>query len=166
MPATSAPAGTTPATAPPTTAATAAACTTSDLSLSLGSAQGTAGAVYYTLVFHDSSSSACSLYGYPGVSFLDASGAQIGDPAAREPNETVDTVTIHPGGDGYVELRVTDPGIPPCSSTTSPASARVYPPGSTTAVLVPAPAGLEFCGSPNTANYTSASVTPVDSTPV
>ena len=159
---------TTSTTARPTTTTTTKAsgsgCATSALSLSFGSPNGTAGAVHYTLTFHNTGSTPCTLYGYPGVSFLTSGGTQIGAPAVRSGGAAPTTVTLAAGGDAYSSVAVTDPGIPPCSSQSDAAQVRVYPPGQTQSALVTAPTGVAVCSSPNTSAYSSATVTPVSST--
>ena len=134
------------------------------LAVTFGNPNGTAGAVHYTITFHNTGSSSCTLYGYPGVSFLSSGGSQIGAPAQRESGGTVATVTLGPGGDAYSSVAVTDPGIPPCTSQSTAAQVRVYPPGQTQSALVTAPSGVAVCSSPNTSAYTSATVTPVSAT--
>ena len=147
-----------------TTKPSGTGCATSALAVTFGNPNGTAGAVHYTITFHNTGSSSCTLYGYPGVSFLGTGGSQIGAPAQRQSGGTVATVTLAPGGDAYSSVAVTDPGIPPCSSQADAAQVRVYPPGQTQAALVTAPSGVAVCSSPNTSAYTSASVTPVSAT--
>ena len=68
----------------------------------------------------------------PGVSFLDASGTQLGQPADRRGGEQA-VVTLAPGSAANAQLRIPDPGnFDPadCNAATS-ASIRVYPPGET-----------------------------------
>ena len=105
------------------------------------------------------------MYGYPGVSFLDASGDQIGDPAQRQ-GGTPTAVTLAAGGSAYASIAVTDPGIPPCSGSTAATQVRVYPPGETHAATISAPSGLLVCSSPNTSAYLSSTVSPVSLTAV
>ena len=140
-------------------------CRTSALTVSLGSPNGSAGATHYTLTFRNSGSVTCTLYGYPGVSFLDASGHQIGDPAQRQ-GSTPATVTLAAGGNAYSSIAVTDPGIPPCSGSATASHVLVYPPGETQSAAVTAPSGLLVCSSPNTSAYQSSSVSPVSTTAI
>jgi len=165
---TSKPSTSTTATTAATTTTTRAGtgCATSALALTFGSPNGTAGAVHYTLTFHNTGSTSCTLYGYPGVSFLSSSGAQIGAPAQRQSGGAVTTVTLAAGGNAYSSVAVTDPGIPPCSSQATAAQVRVYPPGQTQSALVTAPSGVAVCSSPNTSAYTSATVSPVSATQI
>ncbi len=155
---------TTAASTSTTTKPSGTGCATSALGVSFGNPDGTAGAIHYTITFHNTGSSSCTLYGYPGVSFLSAGGSQIGAPAQRQTGGTVATVTLAAGGNAYSSVAVTDPGIPPCSSQATAAQVRIYPPGQTQSALVTAPSGMAVCSSPNTSAYTSATVTPVSAT--
>ena len=140
-------------------------CATASLAITFGSPNGTAGAIHYAITFHNTGSSTCTLYGYPGVSFLAAGGAQIGAPAQREGNLTPATVTLTAGGNAYSSVAVTDPGIPPCSASATATQVRIYPPGETHSALVAA-SGVSVCSSPNTPSYSSAIVAPVTASPV
>ena len=141
-------------------------CATRDLTISIGSPNGTAGAIHYVLTYLNAGTSPCTLFGYPGVSFLAADGSQIGSPAQRASGVGVSSVTLAPGALVYSGVSVTDPGIPPCSSAGSATRVRVFPPGETHAALAVPAGGIAVCSSPNTPNYRSAIVGPlVSSTP-
>lgn len=158
--------GTTSGTAPGSTTTSAPgtpACRTSSLSVSLGSPNGSAGAMHYGLTFQNTGTAACLLYGFPGVSFLDASGSQIGDPAQRQGSAPT-PVVLASGGSAYSSISITDPGIPPCSGSAHASQVRVYPPGETHASQVPATSGMLVCSSPNTSAYRSSTVSAVSST--
>ncbi len=63
-------------------------CATSALRASVptGQGNGAAGSSYYPIVFTNVSGASCTLYGYPGVSFVTGvGGSQIGIPAAWSP---------------------------------------------------------------------------------
>jgi Protein of unknown function (DUF4232) len=140
-------------------------CLNGSLELTLGPPNGTAGATHYGLTFKNTGAAACTMYGYPGVSFLNSSGNQIGAAAQQEGGPRV-TVTLAAGGNAYASIAVTDPGIPPCAGPGTAAQVRVYPPGETQAALIAAPPDLLVCTSPNTSAYTSSFVTPVSSTAI
>ena len=142
-----------------------AGCATASLAITFGSPNGTAGAIHYGITFHNTGSSSCTLYGYPGVSFLEAGGGQIGAPAQRQGSLSPSTVTLAVGGNAYSSVAVTDPGIPPCSSSATATQVRIYPPGETHPALVAA-SGVSVCSSPNTPSYSSAIVAPVTASPV
>ena len=136
------PGSTTPspsATAAPTATATAT-CQTQDLELSLGQGEGAAGSVYEPLRFTNKGTSACTLYGYPGVSFVtEGSGDQIGSPASRNPQHPAATVILAAGATAEAVLRVVDHGnygAEQCKATTV-SGLRVYPPGNKAAAYLP-----------------------------
>ena len=131
----------------------------------MSSPVGTAGTFHYELVLRNMSPSACSLDGFPGVSFLDSSGVELGPPATEGGAVARQLVTLAPGAEGYVQLAVTDPGIPPCGGTGSVSQVRVYPPGSLLSARVPAPPGMQVCTSPSTPTYTDSIVGPVTASP-
>jgi Protein of unknown function (DUF4232) len=118
--------GTSPA--PPTGPA---GCATTALTASMGPGNGAAGSSYYPIEFTNSSGVTCSLYGYPGVSFVAASGAQVGMAATEDPTYPRQLVMLTPGGTVHAELRITDAqNYPP--STCQPATVnrlRIFPPG-------------------------------------
>jgi len=118
-------------TSTPTPAVTSA-CLSSDLQASLGQSQGAAGTFYHLIVLTNISASACTLYGYPGVSFVTGpGGGVIGSPAARNPVIPDTLVTLQPGGTASALLGVVDTGaLPPsaCMSTTAE-WLQIYPPG-------------------------------------
>ena len=122
-------------------------CSSEVLTLSAGAPSGSAGGTYYELGLANGGPSACLLEGFPGVSFLDRSGQQIGQPAQRMGNETVVAVRLAPGATGYVTIRVTDPGVWPCPAVES-TSVRVYPPGQTQALVAPLSAAVCSAGHP------------------
>jgi Protein of unknown function (DUF4232) len=139
------PAAPSSAAAPPTSPAASAhvagvpPCPTSQLTVSLGASQGTAGSVIETIDFTNNGSSNCTLYGYPGVSLQGGSPvAQIGAAAARTTTAPASLVTLTPGSVANAQLQVTVAGNYP-SSTCDPAPASsllVYPPGQTVAASV------------------------------
>jgi hypothetical protein len=122
----------------PTTPAGPAGCATTVLTASMGPSNGAAGSSYYPLEFTNSSSVTCSLYGYPGVSFVTASGAQVGMAAVEDPTYPRQLVMLTPGSTVHAELRVTDAqNYPP--STCQPATVnrlRIFPPGQTSPLYI------------------------------
>jgi Protein of unknown function (DUF4232) len=136
VPSTSGPGATVPApTAPATTGPATtgpAACPTAALRASLGQGQGTAGTFYQLIVLTNTSPSACSLYGYPGVSFVARPGGSvIGAPASRNPLLPDSFITLKPGAAASALVGVTDTGAMP-RSTCKPGPAgwlQIYPPG-------------------------------------
>ena len=99
----------------------------------------TAGSVYRYLEFKNVSATACTLYGFPGVSLLGGHPArQIGAAATRAPHSRPSLVTLAPGKTASALLHITDAGDYP-QSTCHPAPAgmlRVYPPNQTAPLTV------------------------------
>ncbi|MFF7351361.1 DUF4232 domain-containing protein [Streptomyces filipinensis] len=123
--------------APARASATVRTCTVSDLYLSMGRKEGAAGSLYWAIQFTNTSTTACALRGYPGVSALDTSHHQIG-PAATHSGSSYGTVTLAPAHSASAIARTTNgPVGGPCLRTAS--YLRIYPPGSRSAALVPAP---------------------------
>jgi hypothetical protein len=140
-----APATTPPAATPTASATTPAApagptpCPTTSLRVKLGASQGTAGSVYTTIVFTNTSNATCTLYGYPGVSLTTGKpGAQIGKAAMENPATARQLVTLHPQASGNALLRIVDAQNFPASRCAPKNSAylQVYPPNQTTQVYI------------------------------
>lgn len=116
------------------TAATGPAprCAPAALSVSVSTGGGAAGSVYYPLAFRDTSARPCTLYGYPGVSFLWPDGKQAGGAASRDPQVIPSAVALRPGGSARALLRVADAlAWPVALCVPAPVHRlRVYPPGS------------------------------------
>ena len=119
------------------TARAAAACVTSALKISQSAPNGYAGGVIVTLVFTNASGSACTLYGYPGVSLVSSAQTQIGL-AAKRSGTAVKLITLGPGATASASLQIVDALNFP-STTCDPVKAaylRVYPPNQTASVLL------------------------------
>jgi len=130
------PAPSSPAATPAPTGAPS--CATPALAVRLGPGNGAAGSTYYPIEFTNASSVACTLYGYPGVSFVTASGAQAGAAATEDPTYPRALVTLAPGTAAHAVLRVTDAANYPASSC-QPVTVhrlKVYPPGETRPVYL------------------------------
>jgi len=134
----------------PAAAATAApACTASQLVVWLNSSgSGTAGATYYAIQFTNIAQTSCSMIGYPGVSGLSHSGAQLGSPATRNAEHKSFTITLAGStkssslsNTAIGILKITDVANYPkakCGPATA-AGLRVYPPGLKSSSVVPFP---------------------------
>ncbi len=113
-------------------------CTTAGLTAAIGPGNAAAGSSYYPIQFTNKGSSACSLYGYPGVSFVTPAGQQVGASATEDPTFPRRLVTLAAGATAHAELRVAD-------ALNYPASAchpvpvhrlKIYPPGQTAALTL------------------------------
>ena len=123
-----------PAAAP--TPAAAAACATSALKVAVpaGSGGAAAGSSYYPIQFANVSGASCTLYGYPGVSFVTAQGGrQIGPAATRNPAVARQLVTLSPGQTVHAELQVVNAeNYPPAGCGLVTAHwLKIYPPNQT-----------------------------------
>jgi hypothetical protein len=130
--------------APPSSPAAAAAptpsgpppCATPALRATVPTGHGNAaaGSSYYPIVFTNDSSASCTLYGYPGVSFVTGvGGSQIGIPATENPTNPRKLITLAPGQSGHAELQVVNAAnYPPgdCGLVTAH-WLRIYPPNQT-----------------------------------
>jgi hypothetical protein len=143
------------------TTVAAGACRTANLSVTLGQPSGAAGSVGYDISFRNDGSAPCSLSGFPGVSFLDASGRQIGAPVPRN-TVTYSTVDIAPGATAHALLVVGNPDM--VSNPSCPASVprwiRVFPPNETASVRLDA-GTMRICATDSSRNY----IDPVVSSP-
>lgn len=126
---------------PPASAAAAfTGCTPDQLRATVDTSQssGAAGSIYFPLDFVNVSSRSCTMYGYPGVSFVTGpSGSQIGRAAARDPVVPATTVTLAPGATAHATLQVAEAGNY-AASQCRPVTAhwlKIYPPDQYSAVF-------------------------------
>lgn len=139
----------TPSTSPSVTAAAtpiaaaagaASVCSSTDLKVAITPATGgnAAGTAYYTLGLTNDSQRSCTITGYPGVSLVDAAGAQLGDAASRNAAQPVVTLTLGLGQAAYATVGLPDAGnFPPGQCTANSTNVRVFPPAQTTALTAP-----------------------------
>ena len=121
------------------------ACTSAHLQASLGGGAGAGMSQNHTgLQLRNTGTSPCTLYGYPGVSWVrGASGVQTGAAATRQadPNGTEKTVTLAPGALASAPLDIVDAAVIPPSECKPVAvrGLRIYPPGQQAALFLPLP---------------------------
>ncbi|WP_077797175.1 DUF4232 domain-containing protein [Streptomyces sp. JHA26] len=101
-------------------------CHTSELRASVGRVDPGAGQRNFPLVLTNTSARTCTLYGYPGAAFVDASGKQLGPAPERTP-ASPRTVTLTPGGSAWAGLSFSSPQISG-ARTAAPAALLVTPP--------------------------------------
>jgi Protein of unknown function (DUF4232) len=107
-------------------------CQPTALKASLGLGQGAAGTFYRVIVLTNVSASPCTLYGYPGVSFVTGHGGSvIGAPASRNPLISDTLITLEPGQAASALTGIADTGaLPEAACNPGPASLlQIYPPG-------------------------------------
>ncbi len=130
-----------PAAARASSAANRPSCATSGLVIWLNdeAGGGTAGSIYYKLELTNLSGRACTLLGYPGVSAVNLRGRGLGGSASRETAQKPRAVTLANAATASAVLRIVDAGALPSCAPVNAAGLRVYPPGQTTAKVVPFP---------------------------
>ena len=115
-------------------------CSTAGLRVTLGSREGAAaGHFYRTVDFTNITNTSCTLYGYPGVSFVAAiGGSQIGAAASRSP-ASKRLIVLAPGKKAHALLDLLDVlNFPPSECAASDAHwIKVYPPNQFSATYVP-----------------------------
>lgn len=105
-------------------------CQSSQLSLAVGHTGAAAGSFYAAITLTNTGSASCTLEGWPGVSFTDAGGRQIGLAAKRNTTFKEQLVTLAPGEKASAQLQEPNPGNYQ-QSDCQPARAQqlvVYPP--------------------------------------
>ncbi|WP_189491286.1 DUF4232 domain-containing protein [Streptomyces antnestii] len=117
------------------------ACGVSDLYLSMGAKGLGAGQLFWPIRFTNTSTTSCTLRGFPGVSVLNTAHQQIGAPATRT-TQPIHTVTVRPAHTVTAVIHTTNG---PIGGSCRPTGTyiQVFPPGSSHSVLIPA--ALRVC---------------------
>ncbi|WP_079135115.1 DUF4232 domain-containing protein [Streptomyces qinglanensis] len=102
------------------------ACAASDLKASIGPNRPGAGQHHHALVFTNSSGSACTMSGFPGFAFVDASGNRVSVPPQREGGSS-QQVELAPGSSAWAPLSFADPRMTG-TATVTPDGALLTPP--------------------------------------
>jgi hypothetical protein len=116
-----------------------AGCATGQLTARLANPSGAAGSVGYDIVFVNTGTAACTLTGYPGVSYVSVgTGTIVGAPAIRDAAGPVVTVTLDPGRSAAATLIEVDSlNFPQDTCQLTPVGGvRIYPPDQTSALFV------------------------------
>jgi hypothetical protein len=133
----------TPATSPDGSASTppsgSQACVSSHLAGSFAYDEGgaAAGSTGGTITLRNTGDAACTLRGFPGVSFVDGDGHQLGAAASRD-GRAISAVTLDPGGSVGASLRIVNVqnyDAADCQPTAA-SGLRVYPPGERAALFI------------------------------
>lgn len=115
-----------------------ATCRSVDLDIAFGRVEGAAGTVYREVVFTNRGPRTCVLRGFPGVSYVDADGKQVGAAASRV-GDRGSSLTLPHGGAaisdvGFAQVDNFDPEV--CRKT--PVwGIRVFPPDETVPLYEP-----------------------------
>jgi Domain of unknown function (DUF4232) len=123
------------------TSASVTGCATSALKVAVNTSKpgAAAGSIYYPVDFTNTSASTCTLFGYPGVSFVTGpSGTLMGRAATRNPVKPAATVTLAPGQVAHATLQVAAAGnySPAQCKPVTAHWLRVFPPNQTAALVV------------------------------
>ncbi len=148
---TSAAATTTPTTT--TTAATSSACVAADLQPVFLGTNGATGNVVVGVALENRSTSTCHTYGWPGVAFLDSSGAALSVTPSRTTTDlmgqtSATDLSIAPGREASFRLVVPDQnssgGTTGCASVSG---IQIIAPNDTAPLNVSVPNAFTECGS-------------------
>jgi hypothetical protein len=114
-------------------------CQGKQLKVKLGLGNGAAGTFYYPIQFKNVSSTSCTLYGFPGVSFTGETYAvQVGPAASRNRASPEHLVTLAPGKVASALIAVVDAqNYPSACGLTTASGILVYPPNLKTSVGLP-----------------------------
>lgn len=126
------------ATASATAAPADGVCTADMLSAVLETEMGggAAGSVYRQIIFTNAADEECEITGYPGVSYVDAEGNQVGAPADREPADPTEVI-LAPGESAVAPIRQTNAqNYGADCQLTDTVGLRVYPPNDTGSLIV------------------------------
>ena len=143
-------------TAPPTSAPAASSpsgrpeCRAAGLALRFLGQQGATGHGELGFAVRNTGSARCRIFGYPGVQFLDASGAGLPTRSQRVSDDFVGPVppveiVLAPGASASFRLVVTHGNASPAGCTIA-RGLQVYPPDDTATLTTAIPEGASECG--------------------
>ncbi|MCX4766803.1 DUF4232 domain-containing protein [Streptomyces sp. NBC_01275] len=121
--------------ASPTTTAPSARCRTADLRASIGPNDPGAGQENFAVVLTNDSGRTCTVYGFPGIAFVDGAGEAVTPDAERATGQEEPTVTLKPGASAWSALTFTNPAATGVTTVT-PAAVLVTPPDETASIKV------------------------------
>ncbi|QHC32826.1 MULTISPECIES: DUF4232 domain-containing protein [unclassified Streptomyces] len=107
-------------------AAASSRCHTSELRASVGRNDPGAGQENFPVVLTNTSGRTCTVRGFPGAAFVNASGGQLGPNPGRESGSST-TITLKPGQSAWAGLTFSNPGVSG-AKTAKPAALLITPP--------------------------------------
>ncbi|MEU9346153.1 DUF4232 domain-containing protein [Streptomyces sp. NPDC048278] len=110
-----------------TSSAASARCHTSELTASVGGNDPGAGQENFPIVLTNKSGRTCTVRGFPGAAFVNASGTQLGPDPQRESGTTATAVALKPGQSAWAGLTFSNPEISG-AKTATPTALLVTPP--------------------------------------
>jgi hypothetical protein len=125
------------ATSHPASPAAAPRCLTRQLAVWYGEPSNAyTGHFPYEIQFSNISKSTCTLFGFPGVSWVNASGHQVGPAAGRDRFYRASIQRLAPDQTVHALLTITDPGVLGCVTARATAL-KIFPPNTRKATFVP-----------------------------
>jgi hypothetical protein len=121
-----------------------AGCTSNHLALQQGTSQGAAGSTIVQYILRNAGTAPCTLLGFPGVSFLDSTGKQLGSAATRQGAAST-VFTVQPGQVASFAVQIAIAGC--ATSAVQSQTIRVFPPNNTGALE--APGSYPICTAPS-----------------
>ncbi|MFF7534464.1 DUF4232 domain-containing protein [Streptomyces bobili] len=120
---------------PSASPATTARCRTSDLRASIGPNDPGAGQENFEVILTNGSGRTCTVYGFPGIAFVDGAGEAVTPDPERATGQEQPTVTLKPGASAWSALTFTNPEVTGVTTVT-PAAVLVTPPDETASIRV------------------------------
>ncbi|WP_436841278.1 DUF4232 domain-containing protein [Streptomyces bobili] len=111
-------------------------CHTAELRASVGRNDPGAGQRNFPVVLTNASDRTCTVRGYPGAAFLDASGRRLGPDPLRDAGPAAVTVTLAPGRSAWAGLTYSSPEVSGAEAAT-PTTLLVTPPDERDPLRVP-----------------------------
>jgi hypothetical protein len=113
-------------------------CGTGELALEGREGGASAGHRHHTLILTNTGRATCTLKGYPGVMFLDATWAPAGPPAERLTDDAP-VVTLAPGAQAHASLNLSAAyyGTPECGPEVDGVTLQVIPPDEYAGLRIP-----------------------------
>ncbi|MEU1183830.1 DUF4232 domain-containing protein [Streptomyces sp. NPDC005820] len=119
--------------ASPATTAPSTRCHTSDLRAFIGPNDPGAGQENFAVVLTNNSARTCTVYGFPGIAFVDGAGEAVTPDPERATGQEEPTVSLKPGASAWSALTFTNPAATG-ATTVTPAAVLVTPPDETASI--------------------------------
>ncbi|MGW3248545.1 DUF4232 domain-containing protein [Streptomyces sp. NPDC001070] len=111
-------------------------CHSSDLKASIGRNDPGAGQENFPIVLTNRSGHTCTLYGFPGVAFVNSAGQQVTVDPERATGQPKQRVSLAPGASAWSAMSFSNPAITGVTTVT-PAAVLITPPDETVSLKVP-----------------------------
>ncbi|WP_037857357.1 DUF4232 domain-containing protein [Streptomyces sp. NRRL S-340] len=105
-------------------------CRSTELRASVGPNHPGAGQENFAVVLTNGSHRTCTVYGFPGLAFVDDAGQAVTPDPERTGGKDAHVVTLAPGASAWSALSFTNPAVSGVTTVT-PAALLVTPPGET-----------------------------------